>query len=342
VRVPRFVTEKVSEVISAREGLQRVMAGRRRAYVLTRLVGEVAVGDEVVLNVTATDLGLGTGGWDVVHWNLSRRELAVPGGGHVMKLRYTSLQADTGVEEEHDSSGADLAGFPVAVCFLHSQIGPLSAAFRETADGGRLGLVMTDSAALPIDLSDLVADLRSRALLHTTVTIGQAFGGEHEATNLLTGLETARRAGCTATVVAPGPGVVGTGTTYGFSGLEVAPLSDLAAAAGADVVIALRWSEADARERHRGLSHHSSTVLGLTSRPATVALAENYQPGELPSDHRVATVRVPDPAGLLERAGLSVTTMGRGPEADPGFFAMAAAAGVVLGRKAGPLLESAT
>ena len=39
---------------------------------LTHLIGTVAVGDRVVMNTTAVDLGLGTGGWNVVHWNLAR------------------------------------------------------------------------------------------------------------------------------------------------------------------------------------------------------------------------------------------------------------------------------
>ncbi|HSH23230.1 MAG TPA: DUF3866 family protein, partial [Acidimicrobiales bacterium] len=85
--MPSFSTHVVTTVLSEREGLQRVaLDSGRRAYVLTGLVGPVAVGDPVVVNTTAVDVGLGTGGWDVVHWNLARSEWAVPGAGHVMKL----------------------------------------------------------------------------------------------------------------------------------------------------------------------------------------------------------------------------------------------------------------
>ena len=95
--MPSFSTHVVSTLLSEREGLQRVeLDSGRRAYVLTRLVGAVAVGDRVVVNTTAVDLGLGTGGGDVVHWNLAREEWAAPGPGHVMKLRYTRLQAVAG------------------------------------------------------------------------------------------------------------------------------------------------------------------------------------------------------------------------------------------------------
>ena len=45
---------------------------------LTQLTGRVDVGDAVVVNTTAVELGLGTGGWHVVHWNLARD--AVVGG----------------------------------------------------------------------------------------------------------------------------------------------------------------------------------------------------------------------------------------------------------------------
>jgi hypothetical protein len=94
--VPSFRTGTVTALLSERPGLQRVEVDGKRAYVLTQLIGTVAVGDRVVVNTTATELGLGTGGWDVVHWNLERDEWGEPGAGHEMKLRYTSLQVDTG------------------------------------------------------------------------------------------------------------------------------------------------------------------------------------------------------------------------------------------------------
>src|SRR5215213_11168341 len=97
--MPSYSTRVVTAITSERAGLQRVeLENGRRAYVLTELIGPVAAGDRVVVNTTAVDLGLGTGGWDVVHWNLSRDEWSAPGAGHVMKLRYTSLQVDTGVD----------------------------------------------------------------------------------------------------------------------------------------------------------------------------------------------------------------------------------------------------
>ena len=324
--MPRFLTGAVDSIVSERSGLQRILVGERRAYVLTQLTGPVAIGDEVVLNVTATDLRLGTGGWDVVHWNLTRREWSEPGGGHVMKLRYTSLQADTGVCEEASADVA-LDGLPVVVSFLHSQLAPIALAFERTAPGRRLGYVMTDTAALPMALSDLVAALLDRGLLHTTATIGQAFGGRYEAVNLAGGLGAARAAGCDAVIVGPGPGVVGTGTTYGFSGLEVASLIDLAGALGARPIVALRYSSGDSRPRHRGMSHHATTALALTHEAAVIASAAGYDLSGLADMHREAAVEIPEIDDELR--DLNATTMGRGPAEDRGFFEMAAASGVV-------------
>ena len=70
--MPAFATRIVAAMLTERRGLQRVeLDDGSRAYVLTQLIGPVAAGDRVVVNTTAVDLGLGTGGWHVVHWNLA-------------------------------------------------------------------------------------------------------------------------------------------------------------------------------------------------------------------------------------------------------------------------------
>lgn len=319
--MPRFVTATVTELISERPGLQRVKVDGDPAYVLTDLVGPVAVGDPVVVNTTAVDLGLGTGGWHVVHWNLSRQTWQRAGNGRGMKLRYTSLQLDVAPTEETSPAELpeDLGGCPVVACELHSQMACVALAFGHLRPGRRLVYVMTDSAALPLALSDTVARLRAAGLLATTVTCGQAFGGDHEAVNVHSALQVARGpGGADAVVVAPGPGVVGTGTGLGFSGLEIAGVCDAAAALGGSPILAVRWSAADARSRHRGVSHHTRTVLGLVHADVTVPVAAAV-PAELPG---AVTVEVPE----LDWTGIS--SMGRGFDADPGFFLHAAAAGV--------------
>ena len=77
-----------------------------------------------------------------------------------MKLRYTSLQVDAGAAEEptHPSRRTDLDGMPVVVVQP-----PQPGARRRRRRSGpprptaRVAYVMTDGAALPIALSDLVA-----------------------------------------------------------------------------------------------------------------------------------------------------------------------------------------
>ena len=330
--MPRFSTSVVAALISERDGLQRVaLDNGRRAYVLTGLVGPVAVGDRVVVNTTAVDLGLGTGGWDVVHWNLARDSFDAPGAGHVMKLRYTSLQADTGVVEEVDSyTPGSLAGLPVVVCSLHSQLGAVAAAFAAGAPGKRLGYVMTDAAALPLALSDLVAALRENGLLALTVTAGQAFGGDHEAVNALSALEVAAGAGADAVVAGPGPGGVGTGTPHGHGAGDVAVRVDLAGRTGARPIVAVRYSDADPRPRHRGVSHHTVKALALAHEAALVGVpAGDPRPDVGEAPHDVVEVSVRDVLGLLERAGVAVSSMGRAAAEDPRFHAYAAAAGVL-------------
>lgn len=329
--MPRFSTHVVSGIHSEREGLQRVLLeSGRRAYVLTRLIGPVSVGDSVVVNTTAVDLGLGTGGWDVVHWNLSRSDLDLPGRGHVLKLRYTSLQADTGVAEEVDgySPPAALGGLPVVVCSVHSHLAAVAAGFAATAAGRRLVYVMTDAAALPLALSDLTADLREKGLLHATVTAGQAFGGDLEAVNALSALDVAVTAEADAIVIAPGPGGVGTGSSRGHGALEGAGLLDMARAAGATAIVALRWSDADHRPRHRGLSHHSATALALASEPVLVPVPCGRRLAES-GGHEVVEIDVPEVVGLLEGFGITVTSMGRTVAEDPRFHEYAAAAGLL-------------
>ena len=329
--MPRFSTHVVSTVLSEREGLQRVLLDNgRRAYVLTELVGPVAVGDPVVVNTTAVDLGLGTGGWDVVHWNLSRSSFDSVARGHVLKLRYTSLQADTGVAEEAEGfAPASLCGVPVVVCSVHSQLAGVAVGYASASPRCRLAYVMTDSAALPLALSDLVATLRANGLLHATVTAGQAFGGELEAVNALSALEVAVGAGAGAVVVGPGPGVVGTGTVHGHGAVESAVLVDLVARAGGGPIVAVRFSDADPRPRHRGVSHHTETTLSLAGETADVPVPRGAPSPEAAARHQVVEVDVPDVVALLAAHGIAVTSMGRAPVDDPRFHAYAVAAGVL-------------
>src|SRR4249919_2509589 len=279
--MPSYRTGEIVTLLEARPGLQRVEVdlgeGPERAYALTQLTGPVELGDRVVVNTTAVELGLGTGGWHVVHWNLERDGWSEPGPGHIIKGRYTSLQADVGSTEEHLEALAEVEsidGMPVVVAALHSQLPAVAAAFKACAPDARLAYVMTDGAGLPLALSDLVASVRAAGLIDATITCGHAFGGDYEAVSIFSALAVARHvAGVDAVVVAMGPGIVGTNTRLGFSGMEVGGILDAAAALGGVPIACLRVSFADPRERHYGLSHHSSTALRLATRERVTVAA---------------------------------------------------------------------
>jgi hypothetical protein len=340
--VPSYRRSTVTEVLSERPGLQRVRLAEGRAYVLTQLTGTVAVGDDVVVNTTAVELGLGTGGWHVVHWNLARDEWSEPGPGHIMKLRYTSLQVDAGAAEESAAEGpADgegLDGTPVVVCSLHSQVPGVVATIKAIAPGLSVSYVMTDGAALPMAFSDLVVALRDRRLIDGTITAGHAFGGDLEAVTVASALSLARhRQGADVVVVAMGPGVVGTGTRLGTTAIEVATVADTATWLGGQPVVCPRLSDADQRPRHRGISHHTLTALDAVRSTVRVALPERPEPWVLDVGEPAPVldvVPVADVGELLAGHDLRVTTMGRGPDQEPSFFAACGAAGVVAARLA--------
>jgi len=179
----------------------------------------------------------------------------------------------------------------------------------------RIAYVMTDGGALPMALSDLVAQLRTAGLVDLTITAGQAFGGDVEAVNVHSALALAKHHGAEVVIAAVGPGVVGTGTKLGHTGLDVVGVVDAAAALGGIPIVAVRFSEADQRERHRGPSHHTMTAVELAARQLVVPSPDDLD--------------VPDVGALLYAHGIAVTSMGRGPDDDPAFFQWAGAAGVV-------------
>jgi hypothetical protein len=331
--MPSFRTGEVTAVISERAGFQRTLVDlgdeeHARAYVLTQLTGPVAVGDRVVCNTTAVELGLGTGGWHVVHWNLSREDWKEPGPGHIIKLRYTSLQADTGAgEEDHPGLPASLDGMPVVVCTVHSQVPCVVVAALDARPGTRIAYVMTDGAALPLAFSDLTATMVEQGLLCGTVTAGHAFGGDLEAVNVHSALTLARHVlDAELIVVGMGPGVVGTGSQLGTTSLEAVGALDAVAALGGRPIACLRVSDGDPRDRHQGVSHHTRTVLDLVRTPVLVADTPTLGPLV---GHEVVEVPPPDTAALLAAQGLQITTMGRSPDEDPAYFTAAGQAGAL-------------
>ena len=332
--------------------------GEVRALAYPDVVGIPQPGDRVLLNVTALERGLGTGGYAVV--------VALPGRppawpavdrdapGHLVKARYTPMQTMVlGVDDpegEHHAVLAeadDLAGLPVVAADLHSALPAVLAGLRLERPDARAVYVMTDGGALPAAFSRTCAELRTAGWLAAVVTAGQAYGGDLEAVTVHTALLAARHVvGADVVVVAQGPGNLGTGTRWGFSGVSAGEALNAAATLGGRGVAALRVSEADLRERHRGLSHHSATAygrvltrpadvplpLGRTGLPHTDACLEQVRgqvDGLLARASHLRVVDVPVD-GLLETLGevpVRLSTMGRGLAEDPASFLASAAAG---------------
>ena len=303
------------------------------------LVGTPEVGDVVLLNAGALELGLGTGGHALVVALPDRLPPDAGGPGHLVKARYTPLQALVqGADEQGSPTHALLAdgaplpapGAPVVVADLHSSLPAVLAGVLAARPGTRVAYVMTDGGALPLWLSRTVAALSPQ--LAGTVTVGQAFGGDLEAVSLHSGLLAAVRVlGAEVVVVTQGPGNLGTGTTWGFSGVAAGEAVNAAAAVGARPVAALRMSQADPRERHRGVSHHSRTAYGRVAlAPADVVVPAGARALVDAADfvrHRLVEV---DDAGLLDVLrpwSPLLSTMGRGLDDDPLAFVAAAAAG---------------
>lgn len=326
------------------------------AVAYTELTGECGPGDEVLLNTTAVELGLGSGGRHFVLANLSHPERRSSRAGHIMKLRYTPLQLRVLAGGEEGSAlrealqeNASLQGMPVIVLPLHSMLAPAAVAFLQTAPGAHLSYLMTDGAALPIAFSDTVAQLKAAGLLTATVTAGHAFGGDAEAVNLYDGLLLAAELSKGGAVAAgPGPGIVGTGTTFGTTALEQGQIVNAVASLRGQSIVAPRVSSADKRARHQGISHHTVTALTVAAlAPAWVAVPDGHAEVLAGAEAQLIGNRPDGRPGLgrehlkladasavsdwLRSYGVWPTTMGRSPDDDPVFFEAAAAAGIVAG-----------
>jgi hypothetical protein len=311
-----------------------------RALAHPALVGEPVEGDAVLLNTTALAMGLGTGGYALVVALPDRLPPDRTGPGHLVKARYTPLQAVVLGADEQDSphhaalaGGEPLAppGMPVVVADLHSSLPAVVAAVLADRPGTRIAYVMTDGGALPLWFSRTVAELAPS--LAGTVTVGQAFGGDVECVTLHSGLLAAERVlGAELAVVTQGPGNLGTGTAWGFSGVAAGEAVNAAVAVGGRAVAVLRMSQADPRERHRGVSHHSLTAYGRVAlAPADVVVPASYAAlaGPLPELARHRRVEVDDDGLLdvLRGSPVRLSSMGRGLDDDPVAFVAAAAAG---------------
>ncbi len=338
-----------------------VEGARVRALAYPALTGRPRPGDRVLVNTTALDLGLGTGGYALVVAVPDRLPPDPELAGHLVKARYTPLQATVlGADEQgsphHDvlRDADDIGGMPVVVADLHSALPAVLAGLfdeAERADGdsarsrgrARVVYVMQDGGALPAWFSRTCATLKEAGWLAATVTTGQSFGGDLETVTVHTGLLAARHVlGADLAVVAQGPGNLGTGTRWGFSGVAAGEVVNAVAALGGRPVASLRVSDADPRDRHRGVSHHSLTAYGrvaLARADVVVPALDGAfghrvaaEAARLGGRHEVVTVPVDGLEAALRACPAPLSTMGRGLDEDLAYFLAAAAAGRHAGR----------
>ena len=311
----------VTAVVEEVDGLAKIEVDGEPCVAYPRLTGAVEVGDEVVVNVQARELELGSGGFDVLYANLTRGlGLEVEPDAHVMTLPYTPLQSAVRFVEEGGGLAESLEGMPVVCCSLHSQVATTVAG---VGGGVRVAYVQLPGGALPVSLSDSVRALKARGLVETAIASGACFDGDVQAVGVASALAWSAAQGFEAVVCSVGPGIVGTGSPLGHGGLAAADAANAVSALGGSPVLAVRVSHGDERARHRGVSHHTRAVLQMALGERRIAWPAGLDAPDWLTERE--EVDVTGWGAACE--GLPLEHMGRGPDDDPWFFASAFAAG---------------
>ncbi len=304
------------------------------------LSGAASPGNKVYLNTTAVRLNLGSGGYHFVIVNTE----SIPytnHAGHIIKLRYTPLQHKVMTWEERCGIAVNNfypkdngLNFPVVIGELHSMLAPFAQTLKKINSTCRIVYIMSDSASLPLSFSRTVRSLKENGVLAGSITTGHAFGGDVECVNMYTALLAARdELKADVAVIAPGPGVVGTGTRYGYSGVEQGEHVERVHKMQGIPLVIPRISFADPRPRHRGISHHTLTALGeLTTKSCYFPLPacskgkmrylfKQLSVSGLIKKHSIVLISSKRFHKYLEDCCSNCSTMGRNLQADPFFFA---------------------
>ena len=344
-----IVTEIIKNTMDVTEVMVTVESKSEKAVNYNALTGPIAIGDRVYINTSAVFLNLGTGGYHFVMHNARRNTQDFKQqAGHILKLRYTPLQLKVMTVEEPASpyhtmikDACSIAGLKVIIGSLHSMLYPLVYLLKQDTPTLKIAYIMTDSACLPMAFSHTVHMLISTKQLDATITCGQAFGGQYETVNIYTALLTAKHI-CHADVaiVIPGPGVVGTATTLGFSNIEEGHIIDAVNTLHGVGINVARISFADERERHQGISHHTLTILSKithTSAHIAIPLLESYKKDIVDNQlkthaiydkHHIAYMQE-NTLSAFENNHVNVQTMGRSLTQDADFFRSLGAAAIL-------------
>lgn len=346
-------TGTVEEIIDVRGNAIELMVcvddKFERAIAYKGLIDEIHEGSEVILNTTAKDLKLGTGGYHFVLANLKSTIKKSKELGHIMKLRYTPMQIKVNSVEEQKSKYHDifneftsLKRMPVLIGGLHSMLAPLSVVLKSLNRNLKIGYIMTDGGALPIDFSKTVHYLKEKKYINGTITIGHAFGGDLECINIYNGLIAAKEIlKCDICIVVMGPGIIGTGTKYGFTGTEQGNIIDAVTDLEGIPICVPRISFMDKRERHFGISHHTITVLSKISKtrsyigiPKFMSEKETFIKRQIVKNnidkkHDVVFSEFNDIIEILKKTDIKMSTMGRRLEDDMDYFLTVAVNGKI-------------
>jgi Protein of unknown function (DUF3866) len=311
----------VSAIRARHDELVRLDVDGVACLAYPRLTGPVEVGDDVVVNVQARELELGSGGFDILYLNLTRglESKAAP-EAHVMTLPYTPLQSAVRHVEEDGPLPSRIDEMPVVCCSLHSQVVPVCAGLRRRSL--RIAYAQIAGGALPVSLSDSLRALKRDGLVQVAVAVSPCVDGDVQAVTIASALAWAKSQGYDVVVCSIGPGIVGTASALGHGGLAAAEAGNTASTLGGVAILAVRYSDADPRERHQGVSHHTRAILELCD-DAVVAWPRGLEaPDWLHPREEV------DVTGWHEDcARLPLSHMGRGIQDDPCFFMAAFAAG---------------
>lgn len=347
IRVGKII-DILEENIDIQMGIIEIDHKKFKVINYPTITGRIEKNDIVTVNTTAVSLNLGTGGYHFVMGKENNTKLSCDNKGHIMKMRYTPQQIKVLSIEEEDSpyhqiikDFKSLNKAPVLIGFLHSMLIPAIAGIKAINPNLKITYIMTDGGALPMSFSKTVKLLNNLNWLDSTMTVGNAFGGKLEAVNIYSGLVGAHEIlKPDIIIVIMGPGIVGTGTEYGTSALEVGQIINAVHTLGGSPIVIPRITFHDERERHKGLSHHVLTALNKVAlKSATIVLPEmldkdlssyiNKQLEESDINNKHSLIYENGNLGLkyLNKHELNVKTMGRDIKEEKEFFMTCCAAG---------------
>lgn len=263
---------KVVEILKEDQNIQELLVlvedKEQKAYNYLNMANKASVGNMVLINTTAVELSLGTGGYHFVISNLDNKLKEQSKDGHIMKLRYTPMQIKVKSVEEFDEYKNKIEKFktlddlPVVTGLLHSMLVPFACSYKYLNKNKKIVYIMTDEGALPAFLSNNIKVLKQKCIIDSVITCGNAFGGDYEAINYKTAVIFAKEClNADVIFISMGPGITGTGTKYGFSGVDQANIIDCINLFKGKAIMIPRVSFADKRNRHYGFSHHMLTIL---------------------------------------------------------------------------------